>query len=58
MWYYRSYFLDLTMALGDFQVEGCPLLLKNICLGGYVVFNDIDFDGGEGNICRQCFDKL
>ena len=46
------------MALVDFQVEGCPLRLHHVCQGGYVVLNDIDFDGEERKICRNCVDKI
>ena len=55
---YRSYFLNLPVGLVDFQVEVCPLRLHHVCQGGYVVLSDIEFDGGERNICRYCVDKL
>ena len=55
---YRYFSLDLTVALVDCKVEGCPLRFRHVCQGGYVVLNDIDFDGVERNICRNCVDEL
>ena len=46
VWSYRSWCIDLTVALIDFQLEGCPLSLNRVCQGEYVLFNDINFDGG------------
>ena len=47
---YGSYCLDLPVALVDCRVEGCPSCLHQICQGGFVVLNYIDFDGAERNI--------
>ena len=51
------------MSLFDCQVEGYPFRLNHVCQGGYVVLNDIDFDGAERsraerNICINCVDEL
>ena len=46
------------MALVDFHVEGFPSLLHHVCLGEYVLLNNIIFDRGGQNICRDCVDKL
>ena len=56
--YHCSSFLYLPVALVDCQVEGCPSRLHHICQGGYVVWNYIDFDGAERNICYDCVDEL
>ena len=48
----------LPVALVDFQLEGCPLLLHHVCQGWYVLLDDIDFDGAEQKICRNCVDEL
>ena len=48
--------IDLPMALVDCQVEGCPLRFHHFCHGEYVVLNDIDFEGAEQKIFRDCVD--
>ena len=55
---YRSSCIDLPVALVDCQVEGFHLILHHICQGDYVILNDIDYDGAEWNIFRNCVDKL
>ena len=55
---YQSFYIDLPVTIVGFQVEGCPSRLHHICQGGYVVFNDIYFDGAEQKICCNCVDKL
>ena len=55
---YYSYFLELTGALVDFQVEGCPQRLHHVCQGEYVDMNEIDLDGGERKIFHDCVDKM
>ena len=55
---YRSFCIDLPVALVDCQVEGCFSRLHHVCQGGYVLLNDIDFDGAERKICRDCVDEL
>ena len=56
--YYRPSCIDLPVALFDCHVEVCPLRLQHVCQGEYMVLNDIDFDGEERNVCRDCVDKL
>ena len=55
---YRYSCIDLTLALVGFQVEGCPSRLHHVCQGGYVLLNDIDFNGEERKICRDFVEKL
>ena len=55
---YRYFCIDLPVELVYFQVDGCPLRLHHVCQGGYVVLDDIDFDGAERMICRHCVDNL
>ena len=50
--------LDLIVALVYCQVEGFPSHLHHVCQGGYVVLNDIYFDGAKRNICRDFFNKI
>ena len=54
----RYYCLDLYVLLVDFHVEGFPSCSHQVCQGGYVVLNDIDFDGAEQKICHNCVDEL
>ena len=56
--YYCYSCIDLPVALVDFQMEGCPLRLHQVCQGEYVDMNEIDLDVGEQNICRDCVDKI
>ena len=56
--YYCSSCLDLPVTLVDCQVEGCPSRLHHICQGEYVDMNEIDLDGGEQKICRNCVDEI
>ena len=55
---YRSSCLDLPVTVVDFQVEGCPSILKHIYQGGYVAMNEIDLDGGERKIFCDCVDGI
>ena len=55
---YRYSCIDLPVALVDFKEEGCPLHLYPIFEGEYVVLNDINFDGEERNICRDCVNEI
>ena len=55
---YRSSCLDLPVALVGFQLEVFPSCLHHIWQGRYVAMNEIDIDGGEWKICRDCFDKI
>ena len=56
--YYHSSCLELPVALVDFQVEGFPLCLHQICQGGYVPLNYIDFGRAERNIYCNYSDEL
>ena len=46
------------MALVDFQMKGCELRLHHVCQGGYVAMHEIELDGSERKICRECIDDL
>ena len=55
---YRSSCLELPVALVDFQMRGCELRLNHVCQGEYVAIHEIDLDGAERKICRNCVDEL
>ena len=55
---YRSYCLDLPVALVDFQMKGCESHLHHVFQGGYVAMHEIDIDGAERNICRNCVEEV
>ena len=55
---YRSYCLDLPVALVDCQMKGCELRLHHVCQGGYVAMQEIELDGAERKICCKCVDDL
>ena len=55
---YHYYCLGLTVALVDFQVEGCASRLYHVYQGGYVDMHEIEPDEAERNICRGFFDEL
>ena len=55
---YRYSCLDLHVALVDFQVEVCVSRLNHVCQGGYVDVHEINLDGAERKICRDCVDEL
>ena len=55
---YCSSCLDLPVALVDFQMKGFELRLQHVCQGGYVAMHEINIDGAEQNICRECIDDL
>ena len=56
--YYRSSFLDLPVALVDYQMKGCELRLHHDCQGEYVAMHEIDIVRAELNICRGSVDEL
>ena len=55
---YRSSYLDLPVALVDFQVECCPSRLHPVCQGVYVAMNEIDLDGGERKLFHNYVDEI
>ena len=55
---YRYSCLDLPVALVDCQVGGFPSRLHHVCQGEYVAMNEINLDGGERNIYRDCVDNI
>ena len=55
---YRSYFLDVPVALVNCKAEVFPSHLLHVCQGGYVVLNCTDFDRAERKIFRNCVDKI
>ena len=58
MFFYRYYCMDLSVALVDFQMEGCASCLYHACQGEYMAMHDIDPDGAERKICHDCVDEL
>ena len=46
------------MVLFDCQVDGCTLRLYQTCQGEYVSMHEIELDGAERKICRDCVDNL
>ena len=46
------------MALVDFQMKGCKLRLHHVFQGGYVAMHEIELDGSERKICRECIYDL
>ena len=55
---YRSSYLDLTVVFVDFQVEGYASQLHHVYQGEYVAMYEINIDGVERKICRDCVDGL
>ena len=55
---YCYFCLELPVVIIYCQVGGLTLRLNHFYQGGYVLLNDIDFDGTERKICRNCFDNL
>ena len=55
---YGSSCLDVPVALVDCQTNGCESRLHHVCQGEYVAMHDIDLDGAELKICRDCVDEL
>ena len=55
---YRSYCLDLPVALVCCQMKGCESRFHHVCQGDYMAMHKIDLDGADLNICRDCVDKL
>ena len=46
------------MDLVDFQIKGCESRLHHVCQGEYVAMHEIELDGSERKICRECIDDL
>ena len=55
---YCYFCLELPVVIIYCQVGGLTLRLNHFYQGGYVVLNDIDFDGTEWKVFRHCVDKL
>ena len=55
---YRSSCLELPVALVDFQMKVCELRLHQVCQGSYVAMYDINIDGAEQKVFRNCVDEL
>ena len=53
-----SYCIELPVALVACKVEGCPLHLYQVCEGGYVALNHIDFGGAERKSCCNCVEEI
>ena len=56
--YYHYSCMNLTVVLVGFQMEGCAPRLKHVFQGEYVDMHEIDLDGAEQNICRDCVDDI
>ena len=56
--FYRSYCLDLPVALVDCQMKGRESRLHHVCQGEYVAMHAIDIDGAERNICHNFVDEI
>ena len=46
------------MALVGCQMKGCESRLHHVCQGEYVAMHEIELDGSERKICRECIDDL
>ena len=46
------------MALVDCQMKGCESRLHHVCQGGYMDMHEIELDGSERKICRECIYDL
>ena len=55
---YRSSCLGFPVALVDCQMKGCESRLHHVCQGEYVAMHEIELDGSERKICRECIDDL
>ena len=55
---YRSSCLGLPVALVDFQMKGYELRLHHVYQGEYVAMQEIELDGLERKIFRECIDNL
>ena len=55
---YLSYCIDLPVALVHCQMNGCELRLHHVCQGGYVNKHEIELNGVERKIFRECIDDL
>ena len=56
--YYRSYCLELPVALVDCHMQGCELCLHHVFQGEYVAMQEIYLDGAEWKICQNFVDEL
>ena len=55
---YRSSFIGLPVALVDCQMKGRESRLHHVCQGEYVDMHEIEIDGSERKIFRECIDDL
>ena len=55
---YRSYCIDLPVALVDCHTKGWESRLHHVCQGYYVAMHVIDLDGAERKICHNCIDEI
>ena len=55
---YHPSCLDLTVALVDCQMKVCESRLHHVCWGDYVDIHEINLDGAELKIFRDCVDEL
>ena len=55
---YRPFYIDLPVALVDCQMKECESLLYQVYQGDYVVMHDIDLEGVDQKICRNCVDNI
>ena len=55
---YRYSCLGLPVTLVDCQMKGLESCLHHVCQGEYVAMQEIELDGSERKICRECIDDL
>ena len=55
---YRSSCIDLPVALVDCQMKGRELRLYHVYHREYVAMHEIELDGADQKICRECVDDL
>ena len=55
---HRSSCLGLPVALVNCQMKGWESRLHHVCQGGYVAMHEIELDGLERKICRECIYDL
>ena len=55
---YRYSCLGLPVALVYCQMKGCESRLHHVCEGESVDMQEIQIDGAEGDMCRECIDDL
>ena len=55
---YRPSCIDLPVALVDCQMKNCESLLYHVYQGDYVAMHDVNIEGVDQKICRNCVDDI